>query len=127
MLCEQCHKKEANVHLTQVIDGVVKKLHLCEECAAQAGFDLEQSLSISDLLAGMNPELEDRIQHRRTAHLAPDFFVTAGRTQDQLRFGSNAHLQGQIRGRIAGVQRNHHVECLGRVTVEIALQKMQPV
>ena len=28
MTCEHCEDKEATVHLTQVIDGQVKKLHL---------------------------------------------------------------------------------------------------
>lgn len=53
MLCESCHEKEATVHLTQVMDGSVKKLHLCEECAAKSGFDAQGPMSITDILLGM--------------------------------------------------------------------------
>lgn len=56
MLCERCSENEATVHLTQVIDGSVKKLHLCEDCAAAAGFDLQGPVSITDLLLGMGDE-----------------------------------------------------------------------
>jgi protein arginine kinase activator len=53
MICEACHEKEATVHLTQVADGAVKKVHLCEECAAKSGFDIHGPLSIQDILLGI--------------------------------------------------------------------------
>lgn len=56
MLCETCHDKEATVHLTQVIDGAVKKIHLCEGCASESGFDIQGPLSITDILLGMDGE-----------------------------------------------------------------------
>lgn len=56
MFCESCHKKEATVHLTQVIEGNVKKLHLCEECANKSGFDIKGPMSITDVLLGLGAE-----------------------------------------------------------------------
>jgi protein arginine kinase activator len=53
MICEVCKEKEATVHLTQVIDGAIKKLHLCEECAGKSGFDVHGPISITDILLGM--------------------------------------------------------------------------
>ena len=50
MLCEHCNEREATVHLTQVLEGEVKKLHLCEECAAQSGFDVHGTMSVTDSL-----------------------------------------------------------------------------
>jgi protein arginine kinase activator len=58
MLCELCKEREASVHLTQVIDGSIKKLHLCEECAAKSGVDLQGPLSISDILLGLGVQKE---------------------------------------------------------------------
>ncbi len=58
MLCERCKEKEATVHLTQVIDGAIKKLHLCEECAAKSGFDVQGPISITDILLGMGVQKE---------------------------------------------------------------------
>jgi len=53
MLCERCQQREATIHLTQVVDGEVKKVHLCQKCAEEAGFDLQGSVSVSDILLGM--------------------------------------------------------------------------
>ena len=53
MICELCQEREATVHLTQVLDGAVKKLHLCEDCAAKSGVDVHGPLSISDILLGL--------------------------------------------------------------------------
>lgn len=39
MLCERCKKKEATTHLRESINGSVRELHLCEDCAAQLGYD----------------------------------------------------------------------------------------
>ena len=57
MLCEHCSEREATVHLTQVIDGEVKKLHLCEECAAESGFDVHGTMSVTDVLLGMGGQM----------------------------------------------------------------------
>ena len=59
MLCESCNEREATVHLTQVADGAVKKVHLCEECAAKSGFDIHGPLSIQDILLGMGQSSSD--------------------------------------------------------------------
>ena len=50
MHCERCQEKDATVHLTQVIDGEVKKTHLCEACAEAGGIDLQSPASIADAL-----------------------------------------------------------------------------
>lgn len=56
MLCEHCGQKPATVHLTQVIDGDVTKLHLCEACAKKGGYDLAANLSMTDFLLGIDGE-----------------------------------------------------------------------
>lgn len=53
MKCELCHDQEATIHLTQVVDGAVKKVHLCEACASQSGFDVHGPMSITDILLGL--------------------------------------------------------------------------
>ena len=57
--CEICKEREATVHLTQVVEGQVKKLHLCETCAAKSGFDINGPLSITDILLGMGLQKPD--------------------------------------------------------------------
>ncbi len=38
MLCEKCKKNQATVHMKQVVNGQSKELHLCQECAQEAGY-----------------------------------------------------------------------------------------
>jgi len=38
MVCQDCGKREATVHLTQVINNKKVELNLCQECAEKRGF-----------------------------------------------------------------------------------------
>jgi protein arginine kinase activator len=38
MLCQDCRKKEATVHLTQIINNEKVTLNFCDECAEKKGF-----------------------------------------------------------------------------------------
>ena len=53
MLCDICSKKEATVHLTEIINDSVTKLHLCEDCAREKSAEMEDHFGLSDLLAGL--------------------------------------------------------------------------
>ena len=53
MTCDICHKKGATVHLTEIINDKVTKLHLCEHCAREKGEEMEGHFGLSDLLAGL--------------------------------------------------------------------------
>ncbi len=54
MQCEMCKEREATVHLTQVVGSEVKKVNLCEGCAAKSGLDIKGTISITDLLMGLS-------------------------------------------------------------------------
>jgi protein arginine kinase activator len=51
--CDLCDK-EAVVHLTQVVNGAMKEVHLCEEHAVAQGIDLNSPISITDILMGLS-------------------------------------------------------------------------
>jgi len=53
MFCEVCKKKEATVHLTEIINDKVTKLNLCEGCAKSKGTEMEEHFGLNDLLAGL--------------------------------------------------------------------------
>ncbi len=59
MLCDVCGEKEANVHLTQMVNDDVKNLHLCEACAAASGLDVNSPVSLADVLLGVGGKKED--------------------------------------------------------------------
>lgn len=53
MLCDICKKHEATVHLTQIVDGKMLKVDLCEACAKEKGVQEAAGFSLSDLLVGL--------------------------------------------------------------------------
>jgi protein arginine kinase activator len=54
MLCDECAKRPATVHITKVENGKKTDIHLCEQCAMQKNlFSLSTSFSVNDLLAGL--------------------------------------------------------------------------
>jgi len=55
MECDFCDKK-ATVFLTQLVDGQMKKVCLCEECAAEKGVTDPTGFSLADLLLSGLPE-----------------------------------------------------------------------
>lgn len=57
MKCECCHNADATIHLTQVVDGVAKKLNLCQVCAQKNGIDLNSPISITDVLLGLGAQV----------------------------------------------------------------------
>ncbi len=58
MLCMICKKTEAKVHLTQMVEGKVKKVDLCEDCAKAKGVDDPTGFSLADLLLGLGASQE---------------------------------------------------------------------
>lgn len=50
MLCMICKKNEATVHLTQIIEGKITKVDLCERCAKEKGVEDAAGFALADLL-----------------------------------------------------------------------------
>lgn len=53
MICDICGKGEATVHLTEIVNEKMTKLHLCEGCAKEKGAEMEEHFGLSDLMAGL--------------------------------------------------------------------------
>ena len=50
--CEEC-KKKPTIHLTEIIDGKVTEMHLCDDCPKLQEIQSEKQFGIADLLAGL--------------------------------------------------------------------------
>jgi protein arginine kinase activator len=84
MRCEICKEREATVHLTQVVEGSVKKVHLCAACAEQKGIDLQGPISITDFLmkagaAAIEPPSVDPERSCPRCHARRTDFKKSGR------------------------------------------------
>ena len=53
MKCNMCKIKDATVHLTEIINNKVTKLHLCEGCARAKSQEMEEHFGLADLLSGL--------------------------------------------------------------------------
>ncbi len=61
MRCDQCHEREAVVHLTQIAEEQVVTVHLCERCAAEKGVESSASLGktpVGTFLASMGKGMD---------------------------------------------------------------------
>lgn len=38
MICDNCHKREADFTITKIVDGEKRVIHICEECAREHGY-----------------------------------------------------------------------------------------
>lgn len=55
MDCQECHKRPASLHFTQVINGNKTEVHVCETCAKEKGYMMypEEGYSLHNLLTGL--------------------------------------------------------------------------
>lgn len=65
MLCQECRRNEANIHIVKNIEGKQSELNLCEHCARkkeELDFSFEPQFSLHKLFASM---LEQSLQGSR--------------------------------------------------------------
>lgn len=55
MECQECLKRPATLHFTQVINGTKSEIHVCEVCAKEKGYMAypEDGYSLQNLLSGL--------------------------------------------------------------------------
>ena len=53
MICNVCGKNVATIHVTELIDGKMVEIHLCETCAKEKEVNTKIGFSINELLNGL--------------------------------------------------------------------------
>ena len=53
MLCDVCKTETASVFLTQIVDGKMQKVNMCEGCSKAKGVADPTGFALADLLLGM--------------------------------------------------------------------------
>src|ERR1700694_5678096 len=53
MTCDVCKTNTATVYLTQIVDGNMKKINLCESCSKDKGVSDPTGFALADLLLGL--------------------------------------------------------------------------
>lgn len=58
MFCDVCQTKEATVFLTQIVEGKMQKVNLCEGCSKEKGINDPTGFALADLLLGLGAAQE---------------------------------------------------------------------
>jgi len=89
ILC-QCGKKVATIHVTEIINGEKKEIHLCEDCAKKKKLLFPTSnsvLDLSDVLSGIIQSASQAESDELTNAVCPDCGITFAEFRSAGRFG----------------------------------------
>ncbi|HEV7866831.1 MAG TPA: UvrB/UvrC motif-containing protein [Chthoniobacteraceae bacterium] len=58
MTCDVCKNNQATVFLTQIVEGKMQKVNLCESCSKEKGVSDPTGFALADLLLGLGAAQE---------------------------------------------------------------------
>jgi protein arginine kinase activator len=58
MICDVCKNAEATVYYTEIVEGKMKKVNLCDSCSKAKGVDDPTGFSLADKLLGLGAAQE---------------------------------------------------------------------
>jgi protein arginine kinase activator len=105
MLCDVCQTKEATVFLTQIVEGKMQKVNLCESCSKEKGVNDPQGFALADLLMGLGAAQE--IEKNPGAQKCSVCGFTQADFKKTGRLGCSACYQVFAEG-LAGMLKNMH-------------------
>jgi protein arginine kinase activator len=77
-MCQNCNEKEANVHITKIINGNKTEVHLCEDCAKQKSefnitphFGFGMPLSFQNILEGFVEAMDEAPKYIKKENTCP--------------------------------------------------------
>lgn len=77
MLCEHCHKREANISITQIVQGKKIEVHLCDVCAKEHEYRMYNSNpSFQQFLSGLMKLSGVEQQNERQTNVCPNCQLT---------------------------------------------------
>lgn len=117
MLCQDCKKREAQVHLTQIVNNEKTTLSLCKECAAARGFHSpldNMPFPLAEILSNLTAGMEGVDTKGEVEELVcPDCGLTFDEFTRQGRFGCGK-CYDTFRPRLEHIMRKIHGASLHR-------------
>lgn len=91
MLCQKCKKNEATIHMTQIVNGNKREIHLCEDCAAMSqGVKVIPIVTLDQWLNQIISAAHVGIEAEEEEHICPDCGITYGEFRSGGRLGCPA-------------------------------------
>ena len=97
MLCDVCKCNDATVFLTQILEGKMQKVNLCDACSKEKGVQDPTGFALADLLLGIGAAEE--IEKGTPTREMPGLRIHAGGFQED-RPARLQRLLRHFRGRI---------------------------
>ena len=122
MFCDVCKTKEATVFLTQIVEGKMQKVNLCETCSKEKGVNDPTGFALADLLLGLGAAHE--IENSPAGIRCP----VCGFSQNDLkktgRLGCSACYDAFAEG-LSGMLKNMHrgIVHTGKVPAKLAVAR----
>jgi len=83
MLCQDCNKNEATIHLTQIVNNEKVVLNLCKICAEKRGFHSpfeQMPFPLAEIVSGMigpvKPKTDDKLTEKKVDLECPNCGLT---------------------------------------------------
>jgi protein arginine kinase activator len=106
MICELCSKKNATVHLTEIIQNQKKELHLCDVCARQQGV-VHKPMTIHDLLGKLVAPKGSKESAKFEALTCDQCGLTYGEFRAKGRFGCSHDVDAFDEGLVPLLEKIH--------------------
>lgn len=128
MLCQDCKKREAQVHFTQIINNEKQSLSLCRECADARGFHSpldNMPFPLAEILSGLAaniPNLEKETEEDPIT--CPECGLSFTMFTRQGRFGCEQCYK-EFRNRLELIMRKIHGASMHRGKVPVGQDKKE--
>lgn len=124
MFCDVCKSKEATVFLTQIVEGKMQKVNLCEPCSKEKGVNDPTGFALADLLLGLGAAQE--IEKNPAGVRCPVCGFSQGDFKKTGRLGCSACYDAFADG-LAGMLKNMHRGLIhtGKVPAKLAAARLR--
>lgn len=143
MVCDDCHKKQASVNFTQILNNKKTMLNLCKECAEKRGFaghEAGKGFGVGNLISKMAAEYEEEkdaaacpicglryMEFKQSGRLGCGecYAVFGGRLDDLLRkiHGSDYHIGKVPKNIEPAIEQNRQIEAVRKELKEAILRE----
>ena len=124
MFCDVCKSKESTVFLTQIVEGKMQKVNLCESCSKEKGVNDPTGFALADLLLGLGAAQE--IEKNPSGGRCPVCGFSQGDFKKTGRLGCSACYDAFSEG-LSGMLKNMHRGLLhqGKVPARLAATRQR--
>lgn len=122
MFCDVCKSKEATVFLTQIVEGKMQKVNLCENCSKEKGVNDPTGFALADLLLGLGAAQE--IEKNPSGIRCPVCGFSQADFKKTGRLGCSACYDAFAEG-LSGMLKNMHRGLIhvGKVPAKLAIAR----